>query len=81
MKSLRFEDLPSVLEQTLKKLTVIEKKLEDIMTHFQPKEPVEFMTRNDVALLFKIDISAVNNWTKKGKLQSYGIGGRIYHKR
>jgi len=81
MKNLQFEDLPSALEETLEKLCSIEERLEDIIHNFQPREPIELMTRNDVSLLFKVDISTVHNWTKKGKIQSYGIGGRVYYKR
>ena len=56
-------------------------KLEDLKKNFQPKEPNEYLSRNDVAEMLKIDLSTVHNWTKKGILQSYQIGGRVYYKR
>lgn len=28
-----------------------------------------------------INLTTLNNWTKKGILISYGIGGRVYYKR
>jgi hypothetical protein len=31
--------------------------------------------------MLKIDLSSVHNWTKKGILTSYQIGGRVYYKR
>lgn len=54
--------------------------LEDFKKNFQSKQPAEYLTRNEVAKMLKIDLSSVHNWTKKGKLKSYGIGGRVYYK-
>ena len=61
----------------------INSKLEDLKKNFQPKEPEELLTRTEVAEMFKIDLSSVHNWCKRGKLKSYGISGsaRIYFKR
>ena len=59
----------------------VKQELKDLKKHFQPKEPTEFLTRNEVAEMFKIDLSSVHNWTKKGILISYQIGGRVFYKR
>ena len=56
-------------------------QLNEFKKHFQPKEPNEYLTRLEVSKLLKIDLSSVHNWTKKGILQSYQIGGRVYYKR
>ena len=48
---------------------------------FQPKAPTEYLSRSEVAKLLKVDISTIHNWTKKGKIVSYGIGGRVLYKR
>lgn len=55
--------------------------LTQLSKKFQPKEPTHYLTRNEVAEMLHIDLSTVYNWTKKGKLLSYGIGGRVYYKR
>ena len=81
MNHLRFEDLPKAMETVLGKITLMQEELENIKNNFQPKEPVELMTRQEVADYFKIDISTVYNWTNKGKLIPYGIGSRVYYKR
>jgi excisionase family DNA binding protein len=81
MKKLTFEDLPVALELALEKLTQIEHKLADLKEYFEPKEPVELMTRNEVAEYLKVDLSTLWNWTNKGKLTAYGIGARVYYKR
>lgn len=59
----------------------IKTELEQLKKDFQPKQPSEYLTRNEVAEMLKIDLSSVHNWTKKGKLKAYGIGGRVYYKR
>jgi hypothetical protein len=59
----------------------LKSELEDLKKNFQPKEPTEYLTRNNVAKLLKIDLSSVHNWTKRRILQSYQIGGRVYYKR
>jgi excisionase family DNA binding protein len=55
--------------------------MDDLKKHFQPKESNEYLTRSEVAEMLKINLSTVHNWTKNGKLISYGIGGRVYFKR
>ncbi len=52
-----------------------------IKKEFHPKQPTEFLTRQQVKEMFDVDLSTVHNWTKKGKLQAYGIAGRVYYKR
>lgn len=43
-------------------------------------EDIKLLTRQEVADLFKVNVTTIYNWTKKGKLMPYGIGGRIYFK-
>ena len=59
----------------------VKTQLQDLKKHFKPKEPNEYLTRVEVAEMLKIDLSSVHNWTKKGILTSYQIGGRVYYKR
>lgn len=59
----------------------VKTQLQDLKKHFQPKEPNEYLTRVEVSEMLKIDLSSVHNWTKKGILTSYQIGGRVYYKR
>jgi len=39
-----------------------------------------YITRSEVAELFKITLTTVNDWTRKGILQAYKIGNRVYYK-
>ena len=65
----------------LNDIELIKQELINLKKSFQPKEPTEFLTRQEVASLLKIDLSSVHNWTKKKILQSYQCSGRVYYKR
>ena len=56
-------------------------EIDALKKEFQPKEPTEYLTRNELRQMFHVDLSTVHNWTKKGKLKAYGIAGRVYYKR
>jgi excisionase family DNA binding protein len=68
-------------EQITNMFDKLENQLLELKANFQPKQPTEYLTRNEVADLLKCDLSTLHNWTKKGKLKPYGIGSRIYFKR
>lgn len=59
----------------------VKSELEKLKSEFQPKQPTEYLTRQQVKELLDVDLSTVHNWTKRGKLQAYGIAGRVYYKR
>jgi hypothetical protein len=52
--------------------------LEDFLKNFKPKLPNEYLSRQDVALMFGVDISTVHNWCKSKRLNPLGIGSRVY---
>jgi Helix-turn-helix domain len=82
MKTIQFIQVtPEQLQEAI--ITGVNSKLDDLTKNFKPKEPEEYITRNEVAEMFKIDLSSVHNWTKRGKINSYGVlgSGRIYYKR
>ena len=41
----------------------------------------DYITRREVANLFKITLVTVHDWTRKGLLTAYKIGNRVYYKR
>ena len=59
----------------------VKREIDDLKKNFQPKKPNEYLTRSEIAKLLRINLSTVHNWTKRDKLISYGIGGRVYYKR
>jgi len=56
-------------------------QISELKKHFQSKEPEEYLTRQEVAKLCKVNISTVSNWKNEGVLNAYGLGGRVYYKR
>lgn len=59
----------------------LQNQLTELKTNFQPKQPTELLTRNEVAEWLKVDLSTLWSWANKGKITPYGIGNRIYFKR
>ncbi|KJF44285.1 helix-turn-helix domain-containing protein [Draconibacterium sediminis] len=79
-KSLQFiQTTPKELQQAI--IDGVKVHLEQIKKEFQPKQATEYLTRNEVKDLLKVDLSTVHNWTKRGKLRAYGLGNRVYYKR
>jgi predicted DNA-binding transcriptional regulator AlpA len=56
----------------------VKNQLEDFLKHFKPKQPNEYLTRQEVAQMFNVDISTIHNWCKSGKLKPLGLGARVY---
>ncbi len=79
-KTLQFIQItPEQLQEAI--IRGVKVEIDKLQDKFQPKQPEELMTRNEVKDFLKVDLSTVHNWTKKGKLKSYGLGHRIYYKR
>lgn len=56
----------------------IKNQLEDFLKHFKPKQPNEYLTRQEVAQMFNVDLSTIHNWCKSKKLKPLGLGARVY---
>ena len=80
-KGLKFEDLPMAVELLLEKVELLENEIKTIKENFQPKEPIDLMTRKETADFFGVSLVTIHNWVKYGILISYRIGTRIYFKR
>lgn len=80
MKSIQFVQVtPEELQCAI--LKGIEEKLDELKTNFAPKQPPEYLNRNEVAKLLKVNVSTIFNWQKKGILNRYAIGNKILFKR
>lgn len=53
-------------------------QLEEFLKHFKPIQPAEYLTRQQVAKMFDVDLSTIHNWCKSGKLKPLGLGSRVY---
>lgn len=56
----------------------IEEQLNHFLENYKPKQPEDYLTRNEVAELLSVDLSTIHNWCKKGKLKPLGLGNRVY---
>lgn len=56
----------------------IKEQLKQFVKENSEKPIEEYLTRNEVAKLLKVDLSTIHNWCRKGKLKPYGIGARVY---
>lgn len=59
----------------------VKAQIDELKKNWQPKEPTQYMSRHALAEWLKVDISTIHNWTTKGVLKKYAIGGRVYYKR
>ena len=59
----------------------IDKKFDELKKFYQPKEPKQYLTRQEVAKLLSVDLSTVHNLSKRGILQKLQIGGRVLYLR
>jgi excisionase family DNA binding protein len=66
----------TALRSALKTLELFKKELKA-----DPPQPTEYLTRQELKDLLKVDLSTIHNWTKRGKINAYGIGNRVYFKR
>lgn len=56
----------------------VKSQLVDFLKHFTPKQPNEYLTRQEVAQMFNVDISTIHNWCKSKRLNPLGLGSRVY---
>jgi predicted DNA-binding transcriptional regulator AlpA len=56
----------------------VKNQLQEFLKLYQPKQPNEYLTRQQVAQMFDVDISTVHNWCKSKRLNPLGIGSRVY---
>ena len=74
-----FQGTPEDFQEPI--IKIIQKEFSILKKEFQPKEPEEYLTRQQVADLLHIDLSSVHNFRKRGELTAYQIGGRVLFKR
>jgi predicted DNA-binding transcriptional regulator AlpA len=56
----------------------VRNQLDNFLKEFKPKQPNDYLTRQEVAKMFNVDISTIHNWCKSKRLKPLGIGSRVY---
>lgn len=70
---------PRDLEELITK--VVKEQLQEFVKNVPIENPDELLTRGEACALLKINMTTLWNWSKKGRVISYGIGNRVYYKR
>jgi len=70
---------PEELQSSI--LEGVKTQLQDFKKNFEPKTPVEYLGRSEVAKMLKVNITTIHNYTTKNILTSYQIGRRVLYKR
>ena len=66
MQSIQFIQVsPEQLQSEITK--GVKAHLDEFLKHFKPKQPNDYLTRQEVAQMFGVDLSTVANWQKNGK--------------
>jgi len=70
------QELQEAISKTL------QHELESLRKNFpKPINTDELLTREEASKFLKINLSTLHHWTKKSKIQSYGIANRRYYKK
>jgi hypothetical protein len=73
------EVTPQQLQEEI--LKGIKTQLREFAGLFKATPPDEYLTREETAMLLKIDLSTLWHWKNKGILIPHGISNRVYYKR
>ncbi|QDK77156.1 helix-turn-helix domain-containing protein [Spirosoma sp. KCTC 42546] len=70
---------PQVINNLVDLIANINSKI-DLLLNKDISNPVKFITKKDVAIIFGVSTRTVANWTELGLIQSYYMGGLIVYK-
>jgi hypothetical protein len=70
---------PNELKQIIKE--VIREELLEVRKQLEERNSEVLLSRQETCDYLKIDSSTLWSWTKKGKIDCYGIGNRRYYKK
>ncbi len=59
--------------------TEIREALKELPTNSQVEREI-LLTRKETAVKLKVSLVTLNDWTRRGMVQSYTIGGRVLYK-
>lgn len=69
------EELKEIISDGLKT------QIEELKKIQSSKDPDELLTRAETAKLLRINLATLWSWSKSGKIESVGIGNRVYYRR
>jgi excisionase family DNA binding protein len=72
--TLSLEDLKKIINES------VNLALKNFDFNNKSYESEKLLTRKETADKFKISLVTLNDWTRRGKIKSYTIGGRVLYK-
>lgn len=66
--------------EVLHPIQTILDEIKSIKSEIKSSKQPELLSKKEAANYLKITLPTLDNWTKKGTLNSYGIEGRVYYK-
>jgi hypothetical protein len=75
LQNLSTDDLTELIKDGVKS------QLDDFKKNLNVQNSDELLTRQQTCDFLQIDLSTLYLWTKKGKLNAYGIANRRYYKK
>lgn len=79
IEQIEAKELIERFESLEKRLLELQKAINPAVI-IPPKQP-DYMTRKEIAALFKISITTTHYWTRNRILKAYKVGHRVYFKR
>jgi DNA invertase Pin-like site-specific DNA recombinase len=70
---------PEELRQIIKE--VIKEELLEVRKQLEENDSEGLLSRKETCEFLKISLTTLWHWTNKGKIDSYGIGNRVYYKK
>lgn len=59
----------------------LDNRFKEVTNNLVTKTPTEYLSRQEVAKMLKMNVSTVHNLSVRGILQKYQISGRVLYKR
>lgn len=82
MRQVTFTQIEGISAQAiLERFDSLQKEIANLKEHYQPKEPNEYLTREEVANFLKVSLTTLNDWRHKGLLIPQKAGTRVRYKR
>lgn len=61
--------------------SIVQAEFKEFALNFQPINPPEYLTRQEVADILKVSLVTISDWNKKKVLNPYRLGNLIRYKR
>jgi excisionase family DNA binding protein len=75
---IQVEDLSA--DYLIDKLEALSSEIKELKEAFKPQFQARYLTRQEVADLFKVSLVTIHDWTNKGILTKHRIGNKVRYK-